>query len=438
MRCPGSIAIALALGLSNGCGTDVVVVANAGGVHLRICKGDDDFCQKVLNPPKADAGPNRTVAGGSRVVLDGSASNDTDGDITSFEWLQTDGPLVSLSDPDSAMPSFDAPAVGQTTALGFELTVTDNDDDTDTDSVEIVVQPRAAIAAIRGLEWLQTSLSPATDGLPGDVGSPDPTSHSTIGAWLVATATGRYLDRDPTDVESHLANLRGLITSLEQQGITKQVARGASDPTPLSSAMVAQAGAPRKARRGTTCAGSCRTSLCSLPPESKRLTRSNSATPSMAWIRGCFTTPSSDVLPCGRWRGTPILVAGLAQTASVLDGLDASLAERYRARAEAFRIAPDWNDLNALYQAETTIQHICEGGLIIPRRLDAVAQATSILLELAPGDDADTLRVAAATLTVLGAPNHDDPQVPSVPTSTQIPLSQRSTATPLLTNTPSS
>ena len=158
----------------------------------------------------------------------------------------------------------------------------------------------------------------------------------------------------------------------------------------------------------------------------------------MAWIRGCFTTPSSEVLPCGRWRGTPILVAGLAQTASVLDGLDASLAERYRARAETFRVAPDWNDLNALYQAETTIQHICEGALIIPRRLDAVAQATSILLELAPGDDADTLRVAAATLTVLGAPNHDDPQVPSVPTSTQIPLSQRSTATPLLTNTPSS
>ncbi|MEE8042423.1 MAG: PKD domain-containing protein [Pseudomonadales bacterium] len=374
MGYPGLIAIALALGLSSGCGSDIVVVANAGGVHLRICKGDDDFCQEVLNPPKADAGPNRTVAGGSRVILDGSASNDTDGRITAFQWLQTDGPLVSLSDPNSATPSFDAPAVSQTTVLGFELTVTDDDNDTDTDPVEIVVQPRTAMSASRGLEWLQNSLSPATDGMPRDVGSPDPTSHSTIGAWLVATTTGRYLDRDPTHVESHLANLRGLITSLEQQSVTKSVVPA---------------------------------------------------------------TPSSDVLPCGSWGGTPILVAGLAQTASMLDGLDASLAKRYRARAETFGVAPDWNDLNSLYRAQTPIQHICEAAPIIPSRLDTIARATSILLELAPGGDADTLQVAAATLTVLGALEHDDPQVPPVPTSTQIPLSQRSTATPLLTNTPS-
>ncbi|MEE8042834.1 MAG: hypothetical protein V3T15_08580, partial [Pseudomonadales bacterium] len=95
------------------------------------------------------------------------------------------------------------------------------------------------------------------------------------------------------------------------------------------------------------------------------------------------------------------------------------------------------NDLNSLYRAQTPIQHICEAAPIIPSRLDTIARATSILLELAPGDDADTLQVAAATLTALGALDHDEPQVPSVPTSTQIPLSQHSTATPLLTNTPS-
>ena len=291
------------------------------------------------------------------------------------------------------------------------------------------------MSASRGLEWLQNSLSPATDGMPRNVGSPDPTSHPTIGAWLVATTTGRYLDRDPTHVESHLANLRGLITSLEQQSVTKRLVSGASAPATPSSELVAQAGAPSEARRGPTCAGSCRTSLCSLPPESKRSTRSNSATPSMAWIRGCLTTPSS--VPCGSWGGTPILVAGLAQTASMLDGLDASLAKRYRARAETFGVAPDWNDLNSLYRAQTPIQHICEAAPIIPSRLDTIARATSILLELAPGDDADTLQVAAATLTALGALDHDDPQVPPVPTSTQIPLSQPSTATPLLTNAPS-
>jgi hypothetical protein len=75
-------------------------------------------------PPVADAGSDRTVAQGVLVVLDGGASADPDDGpaALTFSWVQSGGPEVSLSDADTASPTFSADQAGTYT---FELTVSD-------------------------------------------------------------------------------------------------------------------------------------------------------------------------------------------------------------------------------------------------------------------------------------------------------------------------
>ncbi|MGD8909827.1 MAG: hypothetical protein PVI92_10830, partial [Chromatiales bacterium] len=43
-----------------------------------------------------NAGPDQVVSAGEQVVLDGSASNETDGEISSYYWYQIRGPEVTL------------------------------------------------------------------------------------------------------------------------------------------------------------------------------------------------------------------------------------------------------------------------------------------------------------------------------------------------------
>ena len=77
-------------------------------------------------PPAAQAGVDQTVSEGASVRLQGSGS-DSDGRIVSFQWSQTAGTAVSLSDASASAPSFTAPAVDADTALEFQLLVSDDD-----------------------------------------------------------------------------------------------------------------------------------------------------------------------------------------------------------------------------------------------------------------------------------------------------------------------
>jgi hypothetical protein len=75
-------------------------------------------------PPLADAGWPQSVERGALVCLDGSASYDPDGNLPlQFEWAQTGGPPVSLSDPQAVSPTFIAP--DERTVLTFNLVVSD-------------------------------------------------------------------------------------------------------------------------------------------------------------------------------------------------------------------------------------------------------------------------------------------------------------------------
>ena len=88
-------------------------------------------------PPTADAGANKTVEctgfSGAPVTLDGSASDDPDGDILTFTWTGANGPLQGPT-PTPILP------------LGtyeFTLTVDDGNGGTDTDTVIVTVEDTA-------------------------------------------------------------------------------------------------------------------------------------------------------------------------------------------------------------------------------------------------------------------------------------------------------
>ena len=78
-------------------------------------------------PPQANAGGTQTADEGVLVALNGSASNDPDGTIVSFQWVQQTGTAVTLSSPNAVRPMFTAPNVDPAgESLIFQLTVTDD------------------------------------------------------------------------------------------------------------------------------------------------------------------------------------------------------------------------------------------------------------------------------------------------------------------------
>ena len=88
--------------------------------------------------PVANAGPDRTVDANETVTLDGSASNDADGDTLSYLWTAPNG--IVLSDNTGVNPTFTADAEYDTnTDLSFSLVVNDGEVDSNADDVVVTV-----------------------------------------------------------------------------------------------------------------------------------------------------------------------------------------------------------------------------------------------------------------------------------------------------------
>ncbi len=87
--------------------------------------------------PGANAGSPQSVASQAQVTLDGSESSDPLGHSLSYEWTQTAGPAVTLSNAHAVKPTFTAPTGPAT--LTFSLVVKSSEASSAADSVTVTV-----------------------------------------------------------------------------------------------------------------------------------------------------------------------------------------------------------------------------------------------------------------------------------------------------------
>lgn len=191
--------------------------------------------------PTANAGDPQTVDAGVTVTLEGSGS-DSDGEITAYDWKQTDGPTVTLEVGDAGAATFTAPSVEAASELAFELTVTDDGGASASDDVTVAVAPVIAMAGriydgpIAGAnvtvtvgDRTYTAVADADGYYTVNVGSIDPDAFITI------TATGGE-GQEHVELVSIAASFATLQAAAGDDGVLKDDESGAVDVTNLSTA----------------------------------------------------------------------------------------------------------------------------------------------------------------------------------------------------------
>lgn len=121
------------------------IIAASLFVALSGCNDDDnkkrvdEVVEQAPNVlPTVGLNSDITVDEKSDVTLTSNAT-DADGTITSYNWVQTAGTSVTLTNADTANLSFTAPDVKPSETLTFELTVQDNDGGNATGAVDVLV-----------------------------------------------------------------------------------------------------------------------------------------------------------------------------------------------------------------------------------------------------------------------------------------------------------
>jgi hypothetical protein len=90
--------------------------------------------------PIADAGDDQRVALGDSVTLNACRSRDPNDAIVSYQWIQVEGPTVTLSADDRVQATFVPTPTLIGESLIFQVTVTDSGGLQDADSVEVTVE----------------------------------------------------------------------------------------------------------------------------------------------------------------------------------------------------------------------------------------------------------------------------------------------------------
>ena len=110
--------------------------------------------------PTANAGADQAVNAGATVALQGSGSDSDDG-VAAYQWRQVSGTTVTLTGAQSQQASFTAPSLTTgSTALVFELKVTDRGGLSATDTATVTIQSTGQAQGTYSL-WT-TSTTPGT------------------------------------------------------------------------------------------------------------------------------------------------------------------------------------------------------------------------------------------------------------------------------------
>lgn len=101
--------------------------------------------ETVTSALTVDAGAAQSVDEGTTVSLAGTASAGSGASVTGYNWTQTSGTSVTLSNPTSNQASFVAPVLTSSITLTFRLTVTDSNGKSASDTVSVTVNPVNAV-----------------------------------------------------------------------------------------------------------------------------------------------------------------------------------------------------------------------------------------------------------------------------------------------------
>lgn len=158
-------------------------------------------------PPIVNAGSDATVNEGVTVQLNGSASTDPNNSSLTYQWTQTAGPAVTLTNATSAYPTFVAPTgLTHDQALTFQLVVNDGTFSSSADLVNIMVHaanpspniaPNASATAssenTANGQLAIKAIDGVIDGYPGDYTREWATVGQGAGAWIKLAWSSYYV-----------------------------------------------------------------------------------------------------------------------------------------------------------------------------------------------------------------------------------------------------
>jgi pectate lyase len=119
-----------------GCGSDTSATVKSDA------QPQESTTPSSNHEPTANIRAPADLTSGETGSLDGSHSSDPDGDTLSYQWIQTAGPDITLTDSSNSSLTIVAPSVAQPTQITFQLTVHDGEASNSV-SVNILISPIA-------------------------------------------------------------------------------------------------------------------------------------------------------------------------------------------------------------------------------------------------------------------------------------------------------
>lgn len=156
--------------------------------------------------PVANAGVSQTLQGAQAVTLDGSGSADADGDPLTYQWQQTSGPNVTLSNANQARSTFTPPS-SQHAEYGFRLTVSDGQHSAYADTSVTVLEASQPVAPTISLTPTFQGQSGSTVVITATAADPDSSSDQLRWSWTVPGGVGQVTGQDSNSLTIVASNV---------------------------------------------------------------------------------------------------------------------------------------------------------------------------------------------------------------------------------------